>query len=70
MWLMFVHLSLLRYLLGVDVVRQVRGEVAVRIGQGLLDVSEQLVVLLSLPETFLQLLLPQRCLKKQETVLE
>lgn len=64
---MFGHLSFLRYLLGIDVVRQVRGEMAVRIGQGLLDVSEQLVVLLGLLETFLQLLLPQRCLKRQET---
>lgn len=54
------YLSLLRYLLGVDVVSQVRSEVAVGVGQSLLDLPQRLVILLGPLDALLQLLLPER----------
>lgn len=59
------YLSLLRYLLGIDVVGQVRGEVAVGVGQRLLDQPQRLVILLGQLDTLLQLLLPAQRLGKQ-----
>lgn len=61
------YLSLLRYLLGVDVVSQVRSEVAVRVGKWLLDLPQRLVILQSPLDALLQLLLPECRLGKQET---
>lgn len=60
------YLSLLRYLLGVDVVGQVRGQVAVGVGQRLLNLPQRLVILLGPLDALLQLLSSQHRLRKQE----
>lgn len=60
------HLSLLWYLLGVDVVSQIRREMAVRVVQRLLNLPQRLVVLLGPLDALLQLLSPQGRLTKQE----
>lgn len=61
------YLSLLRYLLGINMVSQVRSEVAVGVGQRVLDLFQRLVILLGPLDALLQLLLPERRLRKQET---
>lgn len=60
-----MHLSLLWYLLGINVVGQVSSEMAVRVRQGLLDLPEHLVILLGPLHALLQLLSPKCRLGKQ-----
>ncbi|TNN30785.1 hypothetical protein EYF80_059062 [Liparis tanakae] len=61
------YLSLLGDLLGVDVVVQVRAEVAVGVGQRVLDLPQGLVVVLGPLDALLQLLLPERRLGEMKT---
>lgn len=60
------YLRLLWYLLGVDVVSQVRSEVAVRVGEGFLDLPQRLVILLGPLGALLQLALSERRLGKHK----